>query len=234
MVRQDVHFTSHGETLAAWLYPAEGGGADGAGPAIVLGHGLGCSKELGMDKYCEEFSRVGYTCLAFDYRNFGGSTGKPRGHINTTKQVEDFHAAIAYIRSLPQVAPERVGIFGSSFGGGNVIQVASQDPRLKATISQCPFTNGLLSTSKVGIAVAPFVAARALRDFMWGSNDDPVTISLIGEPGSGEPVSPIVDQQGLTVFLPCPPSGADEPPRRRRWLQESHSGRIQSPSQCPR
>lgn len=185
MSRQDVHFESHGETLAGWLYPGKGGSDNQPGPAIVLGHGLGCTKELGMDKYCEEFAQVGYTCLAFDYRNFGESTGKPRRLISPTLQVEDFHAAIAYIRSLSQVDPERVGIFGSSFGGGNVIVVASQDSRIKATISQCPFTNGFKSTSKIGLML-PFVAARALRDFIWHSDDDPVTISLTGPPGSGE------------------------------------------------
>lgn len=106
--------------------------------------------------------------------------------ISVSKQLEDFHSAIEFTRSLSQVDPERIGIFGSSFGGGNVIQVASQDSRIKATISQCPFTHGLRSALKAGITVAPFIFARALRDWMWGSDDEPIMISLIGNPGEGE------------------------------------------------
>ena len=146
----------------------------------------GVPQYRGLDKYCEAFSSVGYTCLAFDYRHHGGSTGKPRGLINVSKQLEDFHSAIAYVRSLPEVDPERVGIFGTSFGGGNVIQVASQDPRIKATISQCPFTNGFRSSLALGLTVSPFVLARALQDWVWGSDDKPVTIKLAGDPGTGE------------------------------------------------
>lgn len=140
----------------------------------------------GLDKYCEAFSAEGYTCVAFDYRHHGGSTGKPRGLISVSKQLEDYHSAIAYTRSLSQVDPERIGIFGSSFAGGHAIQVAAQDSRIKATISQCPFTHGLRSALKAGITVAPFIFARALRDWMWGSDDAPITISLVGNPGDGE------------------------------------------------
>lgn len=44
--RQDVHFASHGEMLSGWLYPAKGGSDNNPGPAIVLSHGLGCTKVI--------------------------------------------------------------------------------------------------------------------------------------------------------------------------------------------
>lgn len=37
MSRQDVQFNSHGEKLAAWIYPAKGASDNSPGPAIVLG-----------------------------------------------------------------------------------------------------------------------------------------------------------------------------------------------------
>lgn len=73
-VREDIKITSHGEQLAAWVYPATGASPEKKSPAIVMGHGLGCVKEMRLDAYCERFSKAGYVCVAFDYRYFGGST----------------------------------------------------------------------------------------------------------------------------------------------------------------
>lgn len=145
---------------------------------------------------------MGYTCLAFDYRNFGGSTGKPRGLISVPLQLEDFHAAIAYVRSLPEVDADSIAVMGSSFGGGNVIQVASQDPTIKATISQCPFTHGLRSGLKLGILPTPFILARALRDWFWSSTDNPVTISLVGNPGEVALMNAPDAMEGYKALVP--------------------------------
>ena len=68
--------------------------------------------------YCERFAAAGYHCLAFDYRYFGASTGQPRQLLDIPSQLADWHTAIAYVRSLPNVDPDRVGLFGTSFSGG--------------------------------------------------------------------------------------------------------------------
>jgi cephalosporin-C deacetylase-like acetyl esterase len=174
--------------MAGWLYPAVSprGSSAKKGPAIVLAHGLGGVKEMRLDAYAEKFSSLGYICVVFDYRNSGSSTGKPAGLVHVPRQLEDWRVAIEYTRKLENVDLTRIGIFGTSFGGGNVIRVAAADPSIKAVISQCPFTDGFHSTLTVGWKVLPSLVYLALKDLLFGTDDDPVTVPLIGEPNSGE------------------------------------------------
>ena len=41
-------------------------------------------------------------------------------------------------------------MWGSSFGGGHAITVASRHPELRAAVAQCPFTDGLASALALG------------------------------------------------------------------------------------
>ncbi|SCV68700.1 BQ2448_821 [Microbotryum intermedium] len=162
-VRQDVQIPFGKARLGGWLYPSPIASASDPGPAIVLGHGLGAVKEMGLDKYADLFQKQGYTAVCFDYRGFGTSTSTPRQILDWYMQEEDWHAAILWTRGLAIVDPEQVGVFGSSFGGGHAISIASQDKKLKAAISQCPFTNGFASAMTLGFTVLPRLSLLALR-----------------------------------------------------------------------
>lgn len=85
---------------------------------------------MGLQNYARLFTSHGYICLSFDYRHFGGSEGIPRQLIDITKQRQDWKSAIAFTRSQDDVDEDRVGIFGSSFGGGHVIVTAAEDPKV--------------------------------------------------------------------------------------------------------
>lgn len=62
-----------------------------------------------------------------------------RQPIDMTYQIADIDAAMSYLRSLPFVDVDRVGIFGTSQGGGHVITYAGMDPsRVAAVVSQAP------------------------------------------------------------------------------------------------
>jgi uncharacterized protein len=67
--------TASGDELEAWLYLPEG---DGPHPAVVMAHGIGGIKAGGLARFAERFREEGFVAIAFDYRNFGGSGGKPR------------------------------------------------------------------------------------------------------------------------------------------------------------
>lgn len=105
-----------------------------------------------LDAYAEQFARAGIAALVFDYRHFGASEGEPRQLLSIRKQHEDYEAAIAYVRALDGVDPDRVAVFGSSFSGGHVLCVASRDPRVAAVIAQCPYADGLATLPKLGLA----------------------------------------------------------------------------------
>ncbi len=182
MTRLDVTFPSGDETCAAWLYLPTG---DGPHPVIVLGHGLGAIRDMGLDRYAERFQAAGYAALVFDYRHFGASTGEPRQLLDIKKQRADWKAAIAYARSRPELDPERVVAWGSSFGGGHVIATAADDPRLAAAIAQCPFTDGLASTLAMHPLAVLKISGRAIADVASSVvGHGPVYTATAGEPGS--------------------------------------------------
>ncbi|MEK6406089.1 MAG: alpha/beta hydrolase [Acidobacteriota bacterium] len=65
-----------------------------------------------------------------------------RTRLIPMKQVEDYRNAISYLQGEAGVDPERIGIWGSSFAGGNVIVVAALDSRVKAVVGQVPAIGG--------------------------------------------------------------------------------------------
>lgn len=181
--RQDIKFASADTFCAGWLYlPVT---QSGPRPAVVLGHGLGAIKEMGLEPYAEAFANAGYVVLVFDYRHFGESGGEPRQLLDIKHQLADWRAALAYVRALDQVNPEQVAIFGSSFGGGHVIITAAEDQRVAAAIAQCPFTNGVASAFTLGTAGLIKVSAIASLDKLGSLVGlKPKLVDLAGPPRS--------------------------------------------------
>ena len=92
----------------------------------MLGHGLSAVRDQRLPAYAERFAEAGLAALLFDYRHFGASGGEPRQLLDIQRQLEDWRTAIAYARGLDGI--ERVGLFGSSFGGGHALELAAEEP----------------------------------------------------------------------------------------------------------
>ena len=180
--RHDVSFTSGEDTCAAWLYLPIGVTAP---PVVILGHGLGATREMRLDAFAERFARAGIAALAFTYRHFGDSSGQPRQLLSINRQLADWDAAIAYARTRCDVDGTRIAVWGSSFGGGHAITVAARHPELKAAVAQCPFTDGLASALALGSAESLRVLPTVAKDLaaMLGRRA-PTMIPLAGPPGS--------------------------------------------------
>ena len=180
--RLEVHFPSGDAKCQAWLYLPEGPQPH---PVIVMAHGLGGIRQMRLDAYAERFAAAGYACLVFDYRHFGASGGEPRQLLDIKLQLADWAAAIAYARSRADLDPARVVLWGTSFGGGHVIVVAARDGNVAATLSQCPFTDGLASVLAMDPRTSVKVTARAVRDLIAaGLGRPPVMVPTAGPPGS--------------------------------------------------
>src|SRR6266513_951351 len=116
--RRDVAFTSPGDECRAWLFTP----AAERPPLVILGHGLGATREYGLEPYAHRFADAGIAALVFTYRHFGDSDGEPRQLLDIERQLADWAAAIAYARSLDGIDRERIALWGTSFGGGHVIE----------------------------------------------------------------------------------------------------------------
>ena len=147
-MRKDIEFrTEDGVTLRGWLYAARG--AKGPSPLVVMAHGFSAVKEMFLDDFAEFFSEAGIAVLVYDHRNLGASDGTPRGHIVPAEQISGYRDAISFAQTLPEVDPNRIGIWGSSYSGGHVLVVAAIDRRVKCVVAQVPLVAGLESARRL-------------------------------------------------------------------------------------
>jgi len=202
MIRNDIEFPSGDGTCGAWLYTPQQPGKD-LNPIIVLAHGLGGVREMGLDTFATKFSEAGYQCLVFDYRHFGASSGDPRQLLDIKRQLEDWASAVAFARTLDGVDSERVVLWGTSFGGGHVLRTAAQDRRIAAVISQCPFTDGLTSSLAIPPRTSIKVLGRAVRDRIRALRGrTPLMVPSYGPPGSAALMTSPDTVAGIEALIP--------------------------------
>ena len=145
MQRSDCSIDVPGATLAAWWYLPNGPGPH---PAVVMAHGFGAVKEMFLDRFAECFAAAGLAVLVFDHRGFGASTGTPRQEADPVLQARDYRHAITWLCARPEVGAERIGIWGSSYSGGHVLQVAGVDKRVRCVVAQVPMVSGHAQTQR--------------------------------------------------------------------------------------
>ncbi|MGW0640377.1 alpha/beta hydrolase [Nocardia salmonicida] len=219
-------FTSGEEECAAWLYTAPD--LTGPRPLVLMGHGLGAVREMRLDAYAQRFAEADWSVLVFDYRHLGASGGQPRQLLDIGKQRADWHAALAFARTLPEVDADQIALWGSSFGGGHVLRVASEDPLLAAVVAQCPFTDGpasLLSRMRTGPLSAGVLLAVGVLDSIgswFGAT--PILLPMAGTPWMPAFVASPDALAGSSALLPV---GTRISRRTSSWLKRLPSVRAQ-------
>ncbi|MGD0455116.1 MAG: alpha/beta hydrolase [Solirubrobacteraceae bacterium] len=196
--RTDVAFYSGGGRCAAWLYRPERARA-----CVVLAHGWTGVREQRLDAFAERFASAGLAALVFDYRHFGASGGEPRGLLDIHRQLADWRAAVAYARGLEDVNPALIGLWGSSFSGGHVIEVAAQDPQIAAVVAQVPFVDGLANLLRLGRRHALRLTLEGLRDQAGAlAGRPPRMVASVGPPGSTAVMSSPDAEPGFRALSP--------------------------------
>ncbi|MGH7354485.1 MAG: alpha/beta hydrolase [Candidatus Rokuibacteriota bacterium] len=147
---------SEGIALAATVYqhPSHAGKPR---PTIILCHGWG-GEMAGLKRTAAAFAAAGYTAITFDYRGWGESAGrlilskpqeprrdaKPfnaevvelRQIVHPWEHVEDITSVLAWAVAQPEVDVIKLGLWGTSYGGGHVLFVAAYDARIKVVVAQ--------------------------------------------------------------------------------------------------
>ena len=152
MEKSVVKFFSEGVRMEGDLFLPDGFKSGERRPGIVLCHGFTGIRSLILGDYAKVFVEAGFVALTFDYRGYGGSEGTRRRLI-PLEQIDDIRNAISFFETLPQVNPDRIGLWGTSFGGGHAPYAAAIDSRIKAAVGQVGFGDGerfLLDTRIVG------------------------------------------------------------------------------------
>lgn len=159
-MKHTLDLYSDGTRIAADLFLPDDLADGEQRPAILLCHGWGGPKQHLSSTYAPHFCAAGFVCLTFDYRGWFDSdarlitmqkqpepdeqgmvsvTARPlREIVDPLDQNRDINNALDYLIERAEVDAQRIGLWGSSFGGGHVIHVAGHDPRIKAVVSQVP------------------------------------------------------------------------------------------------
>jgi dipeptidyl aminopeptidase/acylaminoacyl peptidase len=133
-------------------------------PAVVFCNGTAGTKSGTPTQLAPHFLAAGFVFLAFDYRGWGDSDGKllpveplpkpdakgevtvkvrvVRWQMDFADQTQDIRAAVSFLVGEPGVDPDRIGILGTSYGGGLVTWAAAHDPRVKCVVAQVPGMGG--------------------------------------------------------------------------------------------
>ncbi len=133
-----------GMTIPAYLFqPLNKRGAKGHAAMVWVHGGVHGDWGATMFPFVREAVERGYVIITPDYR---GSTGHGATHYNAIdyggKEVDDVRSAMDYLRSLPHVDADRVGVMGWSHGGFITAHLLfrSQNP-FKAGAAIVPVTN---------------------------------------------------------------------------------------------
>jgi fermentation-respiration switch protein FrsA (DUF1100 family) len=190
MTLTDISFVSGSDACAAWHFPAadDSLATDAGRPCVVMAHGLGGTKDSGLESFARALAAAGMDVLAFDYRGFGTSQGAPRQTVSVSRQADDFRAALAAAKRLPGVDPDRLVLWGVSLAGGLVLEVAAGRNDLAAVVALVPLVSGAAAGR---LALKHHKPSQLLKStglglrgkFSEATKGAPVMIPLVAKPG---------------------------------------------------
>ena len=132
---KDVSYKSGDDTVQAVLYTPQG---KGPFPGLLVIHewwGLNDWVKEQASKLADE----GYVTLAIDLYRGKVATTPEMAHeimrgVPEDRAKRDLHAAFQFLQSQPLVEKDRMGSIGWCMGGGYSLDVALQEPALKADV----------------------------------------------------------------------------------------------------
>jgi uncharacterized protein len=198
--KQRSDFTSQKLSCAGDLYLPENIKTP---PVVVMAHGFAAERGFGLPAYAERFASEGMAVYLFDYRCFGDSEGEPRNLVDPTRHLQDWKAALDHVRSLQNINPDKIALWGSSFSGGHVIVTAAKDPRISAIISQVPFVDAISTTKKMGVKYLMQATPHALRDMIRALTfQSPHYVKVIGMPDEFAVMNTPESYPGYSALIP--------------------------------
>ena len=133
-MRKSISFYSEGVKLDGDLFLPDGIARGEQRAGIVLCHGYTGVKDLYLPDNARVLNDAGYVVLTFDYKGWGKSEG-PRSRLAPMSRVADVQSALTFLGLQAEVDENRLGIYGTSYGGATVVWTAAIDTRVKCTVS---------------------------------------------------------------------------------------------------
>ncbi|MGJ5673238.1 MAG: alpha/beta hydrolase [Nostochopsis sp.] len=134
-----VSFQSEGVEIVGNLYlPASYKSGDKL-PAIVVTGSWTTVKEQMAGTYARKLSEQGFAALAFDFRYFGESGGKPRNYESPATKVVDIKNAVTFLQTVNAVDAQRIAGLGICASAGYMAVAVAEDPQIKSFVAVAPW-----------------------------------------------------------------------------------------------
>lgn len=208
--QRHVDIWSDGTRISGDFFAPSGSAAGEKLPTLLLCHGWGGIRSHLNAAYAPVFAKAGFNVLTFDYRGWGDSDSRlvlrepqPKADekgeatarvqvirevVDPVDQLEDIQAALNFLEGEPTVDMGRIGLWGTSYGGGHVVWTAAHDPRVKAIVAQVGAMNSTLAiggrlADQGGLAFAHAQGvARARGEIDPVPQNQPISEGLRGTP----------------------------------------------------
>jgi dipeptidyl aminopeptidase/acylaminoacyl peptidase len=136
--RYYAYYLSEGLKIYALLTIPNGEPPEGGFPAIVFNHGYIPPNVYKTTEryiaYVDQLARSGYVVFRIDYRGHDQSEGDATGAYGHPGYQADVMNAVSSLQTLPEVNPEKIGMWGHSMGGYLTLRAMVISGEVKASV----------------------------------------------------------------------------------------------------
>ena len=147
-MKRAVEFYSEGFKLVGDIYVPDGLPSGEQRAAVLLCHGYTGVKDLYLPDNAKTLNDAGYVVMTFDYKGWGESEGT-RSRLAPYSRGADVQAAMTYLGIQPEADADRIGLYGTSYGGATVSWTGAVDQRAKCIVSVVGIGHGARWMSRV-------------------------------------------------------------------------------------
>jgi len=207
--------TFQGKKLPGWFHlpPGYQGGRI---PAVVSFQGMDGFKEMGVNLYGDRWLQRGIAVLAVE--GPGQYECPVLGiYVSMPAWIEAGPVLMNWMRSRPEVDPERIGLFGSSFGSFFSTVCAANEPRFKACAVRATclepgghsiFQEAPPMYKRRFMYMANYTDEAAFDEFRntltWEGQAEKVRASYLCMAGESDNLSPLHHTERMFSVLKCP------------------------------
>ena len=180
-MRTPFGFESEGERLAGNLFLPERG--EPAGVVVAVGP-LTSVKEQAAGTYARAMAERGYAALAFDYRYFGESGGRPRQFENPAANIQDIRNAATALLADERLTGLPLYGLGVCFGAGPMVRTVADDARFNAFTGVAGvYTDAARTKATMGDAYEAAIDRGRAAERKWRETGEADTIPAVALDG---------------------------------------------------
>jgi uncharacterized protein len=181
-------FQTDGESLVGNLFLPQ---RDEPGGVVVAVGPLTSVKEQAAGTYAQAMAERGYAALAFDYRYFGESGGRPRQFENPDANMEDIKSAATALLDDDRLRDLPLFGLGICFGAGPMVRAVAEDHRFRAFAGVAGvYTDNAKTVARMGAAYQDKIERGQAAERNWRETGEAETIPAVA-PDGGDVAMPL-------------------------------------------